>query len=145
MAVSNVIYLDFDGVLHPTSPIMEGLFIRSPLLEALLENSQDTARIVVSSSWRFTHSLAELQAKLPATLAQYIMDTTGQPVIGKHARYQEIAAHASHLAPNTQWRALDDAYWEFPKGCKELIRCNPNTGITSKEIEQLAHWLARNN
>ena len=139
MPSSKVVYLDFDGVLHPSSPVMDGLFSRSHLLEPLFENSH--ADIVISSSWRFTHSIAELQAKLPSHLAQRVIGMTGNAVIGKHARYQEILYHAKQLAPGTTWRALDDSYWEFPTSCKELIRCNPNTGIGPKEVELLKTWL----
>ena len=142
MTYPKVIYLDIDGVLHPTSPMMDGLFGRAHLLEELFTNPSDRIRIVISSSWRFTHSLAALQAKLPSALAQRVIDTTGPALIGKHARYQEIVAHAtSKLDPGTEWRALDDSYWEFPNHCKELIRCNPNTGMSSKEVDQLLLWL----
>ena len=119
---------------------MDGLFSRSHLLEALFENSN--AEIVISSSWRFTHSLRELQAKLPSHLARHVIGMTGNAVIGKYARYQEIMNHAQQLAPSTTWRALDDSYWEFPTSCKELIRCNPNTGIGAKEVAQLSAWLS---
>ena len=139
MPSSKVVYLDFDGVLHPSSPVMDGLFSRSHLLEPLFENS-DTS-IVISSSWRFTHSLEQLKAKLPSPLAQRVIDMTGNAVIGKHARYQEILNHARQLDPATAWCAVDDSYWEFPTSCKELIRCNPNTGIGPKEVAQLRTWL----
>lgn len=139
MPSSKVVYLDFDGVLHPSSPVMDGLFSRSHLLEPLFENS-DTS-IVISSSWRFTHSIAELQAKLPSHLAQRVIDMTGNAVIGKHARYQEIVNHVRQFDPGTLWCAVDDSYWEFPTSCKELIRCNPNTGIGPKEIALLRTWL----
>jgi len=66
-------------------------------------------------------------------------------VIGKHARYQEIMTHTNKHSQSPdftlQWRALDDSYWEFPSNCKELIRCNPNTGIGPKEVAQLVGWL----
>jgi hypothetical protein len=118
---------------------MDGLFSRSHLLEPLFENS-DTS-IVISSSWRFTHSLEQLKAKLPSVLAKSVIGMTGDAVIGKHARYQEIMNHARQLEPGTPWCALDDSYWEFPNSCKELIRCNPNTGIGPKEVALLRTWL----
>ena len=40
------------------------------------------------------------------------------------------------------WRALDDSYWEFPQGCSQLIRCNPNTGLTQREVKLLSEWLS---
>ena len=143
MSVVKIVYLDFDGVLHPSAPIDNALFSRAPLLESVFENTTTSSAvsIVISSSWRFTHSLASLKAKLPSFLAQRVIDVTGPAVIGKHARYQEITAHAYSNDVVVQWRALDDSYWEFPSNCQELIRCNPNTGIGPKELAQLSSWL----
>jgi hypothetical protein len=137
-----IVYLDFDGVLHATSLVTEGLLSRVHLLEPLFES--DCAGIVISSSWRFTHSLLALQAKLPSTLAKRLIGMTGDAIIGKHARYQEIINHVHTLEGPIDWRALDDSYWEFPSNCQELIRCNPNTGISPKEVAQLNAWLNNN-
>jgi len=134
-----IVYLDFDGVLHPTSLVTEGLLSRVHLLEHLFENG--CASIVISSSWRFTHSLSSLQAKLPSILAKSVIGMTGDAIIGKHARYQEIINHVHTLEGPIDWRALDDSYWEFPPYCQELIRCNPNTGVGPKEVAQLTIWL----
>jgi len=139
MTPKKIVYLDFDGVLHATSLVTEGLFSRVHLLEPLFES--DCAGIVISSSWRFTHSLHALQAKLPSTLAKSVIGMTGDAVIGKHARYQEIINHVHTLEGAIDWRALDDSYWEFPPHCQELIRCNPNTGVGPKEVAQLRTWL----
>jgi len=139
MSSPKVVYLDFDGVLHPASPGADGLFSRAHLLDPLFEKSN--AAIVISSSWRFTHSLTALQAKLPSNLAKSIVDVTGAPFVDKYARYQEIMLHAKKLDPGVQWCALDDSYWEFPSNCKELIRTNPNTGISDKELSLLSSWL----
>ena len=139
MSEKLLVYLDFDGVLHPASPVMGDLFSRTHLLEPIFE--QTDLQIVISSSWRFTHTLEQLQAKLPSLLAQRVIGMTGDAVIGKHARYQEIMNHARQLGPDAAWRALDDSYWEFPISCNELIRCNPNTGIGPKEVELLRTWL----
>jgi hypothetical protein len=135
-----LIFLDFDGVLHPSHFAGAAPFSRATLLEETL--ALFSPKIVISSSWRFTHSLASLKAKLPSYLAQRVIDVTGPAVIGKHARYQEITAHAYSNDALVQWRALDDSYWEFPSNCQELIRCNPNTGIGPKEVAQLSSWLS---
>ena len=142
MSAKLLVYLDFDGVLHPASPVLGDLFSRTHLLEPIAE--QTDLQIVISSSWRFTHTLEQLQAKLPSTLAQRVIGMNGDAVIGKHARYQEIMNHVRQLEPGTRWCALDDSYWEFPTSCKELIRCNPNTGIGVKEVAQLNTWLLKN-
>jgi hypothetical protein len=139
MPVVKVVYLDFDGVLHPSTPKDGELFSRAHLLEPLFVNS--TASIIISSSWRFTHSIEQLKSKLPASLASRVVEVTGPAVIGKHARYQEIISHAYSCDVVIMWRALDDSHWEFPSGCKELIRCNPNTGIQERQVLELQQWL----
>ena len=135
-----LLFLDFDGVLHPTSARGPGLLSKAPLLEAITD---EDCRIIFSTSWRFQYSLEELCTKLPETVSLKVIGMTGSPYIGKHSRYYEIISYVSQLDHKpVQWRALDDAYWEFPVGCPELIRCNPNTGITEREIGLLNDWLA---
>lgn len=136
--MNKLLFLDFDGVLHPTHFAGEDPLNRAHLLEASLAGSD--LGIVISSSWRFTHSLEKLQKLLPNSISNLVIGVTGAPVIGKHPRYQEIQAFLqSHGRSN--WRALDDSYWEFPTPCPELIRCNPNTGISEKQIQELNQWI----
>ena len=136
--MNKLLFLDFDGVLHPTHFAGEDPFNRVHLLEESLVGSE--LGIVISSSWRFTHSLEKLQKLLPDSISNLVIGVTGVPVIGKHPRYQEIQTFLkSHGHSN--WRALDDSYWEFPSPCPELIRCNPNTGISEKQIQELNQWI----
>ena len=139
--INRIIYLDFDGVLHPTSPVMDGLFSRAHLLEDLFTKMQSEVFIVVSSSWRFTHNLEKLQRIIPTYISSLIVVVTGAPVIGKHPRFTEIT---NFLKSNVEidWKALDDSYWEFPNPCPQLVRCNPNTGITDKQITEIRQWLS---
>ena len=139
MSAHKVLFLDFDGVLHPTHFAGEDPFTRVSLLERALLNA--APRIVISSSWRFTHTLEKLQKILPKTITDLIVGTTGVPVIGRHPRYHEILTYLQSHG-QSEWRALDDSYWEFPPGCQELIRCNPNIGIAEKQILELQQWLS---
>lgn len=134
-----VLFLDFDGVLHPTHFTQQDAFSNASILEALLTDYD--VGIVISSSWRFTHSIEALRRKLPDGIAGRILGITGEAVIGKHARYQEIQAYLNTCGP-INWRALDDSFWEFPNPCPELIRCNPNTGIGEKQVTELQQWLS---
>lgn len=136
--MNKLIFLDFDGVLHPTYFSGEERFNRVNLLEEALVDA--TANIIISSSWRFTHNLEKLQKILPTNISKLIIGATGSPVIGKYPRFNEIQAflNTHGLA---DWKALDDSYWEFPSPCPQLIRCNPNTGITNKQILELTQWL----
>lgn len=138
--MKKILFLDFDGVLHPTSARNPSLFNRTSLLIPVITNAH--CSIVLSTSWRFTHSLDELCCLLPKQIAPKVIDVTGPPHIGKHARYQEILNYLTRFKNQLHdWRALDDSFWEFPTECAELIQCNPNTGLTSKEITTLQNWI----
>ena len=138
MSTEKLLFLDFDGVLHPTHFAGEAPFSKAHLLEETL--AQFAPKIVVSSSWRFTHSLEKLQKTLPTAIGQLIIGATSAAIIGKHPRFQEILNYLGGYGP-VDWRALDDSYWEFPSPCPKLIRCNPNTGITERQILELSQWL----
>ena len=62
-------------------------FCKLPLLEDLISNVE--VDIVVSSSWRFQHSLDELKALL-GKLGAKVVGTTSEAYVGRHARYNEI-------------------------------------------------------
>jgi len=138
MSREKLLFLDFDGVLHPSHLAGESPFNRAHLLEETL--ALFSPKIVISSSWRFTHNLERLQKIIPESISSLIIATTGSAVIGKHPRFTEIQNYLQSYGP-ADWKALDDSYWEFPSNCKELIRCNPNTGISPKEIMRLRNWL----
>ena len=140
MSKEKLLFLDFDGVLHPSHFAGDSAFARASLLEETL--SQFGPKIVVSSSWRFTHSIEKLKKVVPSAIADLIVGATGSPVIGKHPRFNEIQNFLQGYGP-VDWRALDDSYWEFPNPCSRLIRCNPNTGINSKQVDMLGIWLAQ--
>ena len=138
MGKDKLLFLDFDGVLHPTHFAGETPFSRAHLLEETL--TQFVPKIVISSSWRFTHSFEKLQKILPTQIGSLIVGATSSAIIGKHPRFQEIQSFLAGYGP-ADWRALDDSYWEFPSPCSKLIRCNPNTGVGNKQILELGKWL----
>jgi hypothetical protein len=132
-----VLFLDFDGVLHPTTH-GSNLLSQLPLLESAIE-SHDCA-LVISSSWRFHLEIEDLKKHFSSSVRNKIVGVTGEAYIGAYARFHEINAYVLHHGVK-DWRALDDSYWEFPQGCSQLIRCNPNTGLSKLEVNQLQTWL----
>lgn len=136
------LFLDFDGVLHPTTH-GSTLFSQMPLLESSLKDlHRDEFQIVISSSWRFHMPLDELMILFPETLQKLIVGVTGDAYIGKYPRYIEICGYLTDVGSlNNDWRALDDAYLEFPTNCDQLIRCHPNHGFTKTESDLLHKWL----
>ena len=135
-----LLFLDFDGVLHPSHFAGEAPFARAYLLEDAL--ALFFPKIVVSSSWRFTHTLEKLQKSVPNFISDLIIGATGAAVVGKHPRFTEIQNYLRGYG-SVDWKALDDSYWEFPNPCTRLIRCNPNTGITDRQILELSQWLGQ--
>ncbi len=136
-----VLFVDFDGVLHPTTH-GSNLLSQLPLLEYAIE-SHDCA-LVISSSWRFHLEMEDLKKHFSSSVQNKIVGVTGDAYIGAYARFHEINAYVD-LHGVSDWRALDDSYWEFPDKCPNLIRCNPNTGVTVSELEKLSVWLSRTN
>ena len=136
---NKVLFLDFDGVLHPTT---HGTVLLSqlPLLESALESCDYT--MVISSSWRFHMEIDALKNHFSPALQNKIMGITGEAYIGAYARFHEINAYVLQHGIK-DWRALDDSYWEFPQGCGHLIRCNPNSGVTQREVKVLSEWLSQ--
>jgi hypothetical protein len=133
------LFLDFDGVLHSTTSAIEDLFCKASLLNDLL--SERPCNVVISSSWRFNSDLNNLKSKLPLPRAKLVVGKTGLPEIGRWPRFSEIKQYLKTHRPLADWRALDDAFLEFPKECPELILCHPKHGVTEKEIGSLEAWL----
>ena len=147
------LFLDFDGVLHPDRYSLSNydpdrvfrnneIFSQAPILAALLK--EYPCQVIISSSWRFTHSLDEMKEKLPKGIAKNVAGVTGDAYVGPHPRYNEIKEYLTSRNKSLfSWRALDDSKLEFPNGCTDLILCDPNTGIASKQIQELKKWLQK--
>ncbi|NCA17604.1 MAG: hypothetical protein EBS90_11275 [Betaproteobacteria bacterium] len=132
------LFLDFDGVLHTQSDSSVKPFGRLPLLEA--ELSGHHLHIVISSSWRFHFEWSEIKGRL-GQLSPLVVGCTGEALMSRHARFEEILQYASDHQI-TDWRALDDAWMEFPEGEPRLIRCDPRLGLHTQQLEELRRWLA---
>ncbi len=135
-----ILFLDFDGVLHPNGCAPADCFCLLPALADTITPFE--IDIVISSSWRIHRSLGWMKKLFPHTLRKRIVGTTGDPFPGTHSRWKEIRAYLSeHPAPD--WRALDDFDFEFPLNCPQLIHCDGARGCGSAELNQLATWLGQ--
>ena len=135
-----LLFLDFDGVLHPVFGSRELDFCRLPLLETVLRGAPEV-RIVVSSTWREVFGLAQLRSRFSPDIAARIVGAT--PVLPGRSRHAEIMAYLQrHARHDTQWVALDDTPAEFPRGCPYLVRCDPRSGLTEPVARDLARRLA---
>ena len=133
-----ILFLDFDGVLHP-SHFKEGSeFSRVRLLEDVFLNFN--CKILISSSWRFHYPISDLKEKLGRRLSEFVVGSTDDAFQGQYARYHEILEWLNFRGL-CDWRAIDDSAFEFPAICGNLILCDSRIGIDISQIKTLTDWL----
>lgn len=134
-----VLFLDFDGVLHPTGTAPGSClpFEWLPVLEQALGQWPDVS-VVVHSSWREQFELEDLRE---------FLSPLGTRVVAVAPPGPRAAAISHFLAKTPSVRSflvLDDSAAEFsPELTAHLLLCDPATGISALEVqEKLIAWLA---
>lgn len=145
-----ILFLDFDGVLH--APKKDGLFARVSQFEEALEKHPQI-EIIISSSWRESHSLEQLKAIFTKDFSKRIKGVTPvfefEPVewadgsgffMGSQGlRQKEIEAYmGENYPPHTPWIAIDDMPELFSEDASLIY--TPE-GFNEKSIEELDHWV----
>ena len=92
-----VLFLDFDGVLHPGSGLGDTRLMHAKTLEAALRGL--SVQLVISSSWRFHLPMQEILQELPSGLARRVVGATGPAYIGRWPRFHEIKLWLNRYAP----------------------------------------------
>jgi hypothetical protein len=133
-----VLFLDFDGVLHPDPPNSSNpLWCRTDLLVNWL-NARPEVEVVVSSTWRRTYNFQELQDLVPPGLACKLVGCTGLVHEELYARQRECEEWMrANRDPWVNWVALDDRVWNFRPFEKRLIICPRSSGINLQVIQAL--------
>lgn len=150
----NVLYLDFDGVLHHAevywSPrkgpyidpsLKQKLFAYTGLLEELLLPYPDLA-IVLSTSWVLKYGCHGAAKRLPYGLRQRVIGGTFHTRMNREdfdnaSRGMQVWSDVYRRRP-TNWLALDDDYLQWPAWCRDkLIRTIPHLGLSSQETQEL--------
>jgi hypothetical protein len=141
MASLKILFLDFDGVLHPLNSTKERLFCNVRYLEKSLEGA--SCKIVITSNWRLTHSIDMLRKLLPKKISELIIGATDITTGVRHRRFKEIQDYLNTYIDSSpvDWRAIDDIPQDFPIECGNLIHCDSNFGMGSKEQIQITQWL----
>lgn len=148
MSRQTTIFLDFDGVLHPSEyldfKIIDGELVFGQdlrfcwagcLWDLIREND---SQLVIHSSWRHSYSLEQLRKMLPVELGERVVAVT----IGED-RYASILDYVE-AESIIDYVILDDAANDFPMDCNELLLCRENAGISCLEIQmKLADFLEK--
>jgi hypothetical protein len=144
-----ILFLDFDGVLHPEGEehILNGGtdFCLLPRLEALLREFPHV-RIVISSSWREQLAYRTLLKPFSDDIRVRIIGATpprefGLPHPFAHREGEILAWLQLHDAVDEPWVALDDAAWQFDEYKDHLVVCGSFIGFDDKASAELrAHF-----
>ena len=149
--LSPVLFLDFDGVVHPYNPLAVessggnqsklAAFCWLPLLiDALAEHP--AVRIVVTSDWRHFSDDGKLRDHLGA-LAPRFAGTTGLTMGFTRADYIREVVELNAL---DFWCALDDDASVRKAAVEEgrFIGCDSAIGISEPRVQvAIAKWLSR--
>jgi len=141
MASIKILFLDFDGVLHPLNSKRESLFCNVHYLEKSLEGA--SCKIVITSNWRLTHSIDAMRELLPQKISELIIGATDIAAGVNHQRFVEIQNYLNMYIDSNpvDWRAIDDTVIHFPSECENLICCDTHSGMGSAEQIQITQWL----
>lgn len=144
-----IIFLDFDGVMHPFRCGCDRYFCHLGLLEAWLRR-RPTLDIVVSSSWREVHPLDEMQSYFSEDLQRRILGVTpiirpdpwvqyhGEPPPTRFERELEVVRWLHESGETSRpWAALDDQAWLFRSHNPRLVLCDGRVGLTQRELDQV--------
>lgn len=148
-----LLFLDFDGVLHPDAVYLtnrgvelraEGqLFMWAPYLVEALAPHQDV-RIVLSTSWARNLGFDRARFALPPEIREQVIGATWHSAMGRgwpnyipwdvQTRYEQIQAYLSHLSAPARWIAVDDDGQRWADADRDrLILTDPNSGISTPE------------
>ncbi|MGE6528585.1 HAD domain-containing protein [Stutzerimonas stutzeri] len=154
-----LLFLDFDGVLHPDAVFRRSdgrielradgeLFMWAPILVEALSGLA-SVRIVLSTSWVRHLGFQRARKALPAELQMLVIGATwhsamrrtdqGTIAWDEQTRYQQIATYLTQLssAP-TDWLAIDDDNRGWPDVKREhLLLTDSAHGLSSLNVTDL--------
>lgn len=129
-----ILFLDFDGVLHPVNR-EDGVFSREEHLARVLRDYPHV-QVVISSSWRCDYTLANMKTFFLTDLRSRIIGVTphfmgdGLDHENFDLREQEIYAWLRSAGREHEpWIALDDSDWLFSSSCLHLLLVDASTGF----------------
>lgn len=149
-----LVFLDFDGVLHPIKVGGKRL-VKLPVFEHWLQ-ARPSIDLVFSTSWREQHSVEALAAFLSPDLRHRCLGAT--PMLhrvfgptwsrtpeevhfGRYERQAEIELWFKEHPANGAWAAVDDMPELFEPECSWLVTCDASVGLTSLDLNRLDQML----
>ena len=146
MSTMPILFLDFDGVLHPEHCHESKHFCCLPILEEVLREVPE-CKVVITSTWRLERSFEALLRRFSPDIAAMVEGVTPRYCDLKNTpdtlvSYQREAECNAWLwandMPYSSWVALDDRSWLYRPFCKSLFLVNGRTGLTQDAGLRLA-------
>ncbi len=137
-----IIFLDFDGVLHPVLCQPEKFFCRKQIFEDTIRDFKEV-EIVISSSWRHQYEFEELLNFFSVDIQKLITGCTRSVDDSKAPnRFEEIMDYLiQNKITDRPWIAIDDSRNEFPEFCPNLVLCSPHKGFNEDSSLKLISLL----
>lgn len=135
-----ILFLDFDGVTHPDPCRKDRFFCQLPLIEDALRDLPHV-EVVVSSTWRFDHTLAELRSYFSPDLRPRVIGVTPtvtradnegwipQHLLHYHREWECRKWMREHRVEDAPWLAIDDTPQWFLPDCSRLLVTQSKIGI----------------
>ncbi len=144
-----ILFLDFDGVLHPEHCHESRHFCRLPILEEALRQVPE-CHIVITSTWRLEQPLEALRQRFSRDIAARVEGVT--PMFSELKQVpdtlvsypREAECHAwlsANGVPHLPWLAVDDRSWNYRPFCESLLLVDGATGLTGLNGAQLVRRL----
>ena len=151
-----IVFLDFDGVLHPEPCADDELFCHLPSIEEVLREYPHVL-VVISSAWRLAYrhrAISRLRKYFSQDIARRIVgmtpdyrradETLAPKGLGLLLRQWEcIGWLRAYRPPGTPWIAIDDRDYLFQPYCKNLILCDSAIGFTAAHAGELRARLGK--
>ncbi|ATU63322.1 HAD domain-containing protein [Piscinibacter gummiphilus] len=163
----DILYLDFDGVLHPESVFIDahrGIHLRGAFGRRLFENARvlidelepyPSLRLVLSTSWVRVLGYDRARGRLPHELQQRCIGATfhsrhhrtgkedGVRPFPTALRGEEVLADVGRRRPR-RWLAVDDTDEGWPQDARNnLILTHPFSGISASGVLERLHLALR--
>jgi hypothetical protein len=143
-----ILFLDFDGVLHPESAGSDELLSRRHYIWSIL-GVCPAVNIVFSTTWRHRSTVDALVKLVTAGGGEHLsarflgatpelIRPGGKPLADLYRhRELECLAWLDGNSVRDPWMALDDATYFFTFGSPHLFAVDYTTGLTSDDVQKI--------
>jgi hypothetical protein len=139
MTHAPLLFLDFNGVLHPAGSAASAHFMHLPRFQHVMIEYPEVEIVVSSGVETYAYTLHKLRALFaPSVRSRVIGATAGiYAECEEEMRYRQILRFLRRWERLGPWLALDDSEDEFPANCSQLVLCDSSKGFDEQAAATL--------